>query len=106
MGDSQGSTDLLEFRWSWYTEIDGFDITPGQPEKHFPTLLGPFGVLYDQAKARRCFACHSSYLGVEDGRLHLEDIEMGVTQARKTQNSHGFSQSDYFAQDVLQLRRE
>lgn len=82
IGDSQGGTDLLEFRWSWYTEIDGFDITPGQPEKHFPTHLGPFGVLYDQAKARRCFACHSTYLGVEDGRLHLEDIEMGVNCQR------------------------
>ena len=82
MGDSQGGTDLLEFRWTWYHEIDGFDITPGQPDTHFPTRLGPFGVLYDQAKARRCFGCHSSYLGVEDGRLHLEDIEMGVNCQR------------------------
>ena len=82
MGDSQGATDLLEFRWTWYREIDAFNVTPGQPEKHFPTHLGPFGVLYDQPKARRCFACHSSYLQVDDGRLRLEDIETGINCQR------------------------
>jgi hypothetical protein len=80
--DSQGATDLLEFRWTWYHEINGFDVTPGQPEEHFATHLGPFGVLYDHPKARRCFACHSSYLPVDDGRLRLEDIEMGVNCQR------------------------
>jgi len=82
LGDSQGATDLLEFRWTWYREIDGFEITPGQPEEHFPTHLGPFGVLYDHPKARRCFACHSSYLGNDDGRLRLEDVETGVNCQR------------------------
>ncbi len=82
LSDSQGATDLLEFRWTWFRDIDGFDITPGQPGKHFATHLGPFGVLYDQSKARRCFACHSSYLAIDDGRLRLEDIETGVNCQR------------------------
>jgi len=82
MGDSQGATDLLEFRWTWYSESDAFDVTPGQPEEHFSTHLGPFGVLYDHSKARRCFACHSSYLAIDDGRLRLEDIETGVNCQR------------------------
>lgn len=82
LSDSQGATDLLEFRWTWYREIDGFDITPGQPEKHFATHLGPLGVLYDHPKTRRCFACHSSYLASNDGRLRLEDIETGVNCQR------------------------
>lgn len=80
--DSQGATDLSEFRWTWYRDIDGFDITPGQPAKHFATHLGPFGVLYDHSKARRCFACHSSYLAIDDGRLRFEDIETGVNCQR------------------------
>ena len=80
--DSQGATDLSEFRWTWYRDIDGFDITPGQPDKHFATHLGPFGVLYDHSKARRCFACHSSYLAIDDGRLRFEDIETGVNCQR------------------------
>lgn len=82
LADSQGATDLSEFRWTWYRDIDGFDITPGQPDKHFATHLGPFGVLYDHSKARRCFACHSSYLAIDDGRLRLEDIETGVNCQR------------------------
>lgn len=82
LGDSQGATDLMEFRWTWYRDIDGFDITPGQPDEHFDTHLGPFGVLYDHPKARRCFACHTSYLPIEDGRLRLEDVETGVNCQR------------------------
>jgi hypothetical protein len=82
LGDSQGATDVMEFRWTWYSNINGFDITPGQPEKHFETHLGPFGVLYDHPKARRCFACHTSYLPLDDGRLRLEDVETGVNCQR------------------------
>lgn len=82
LGDSQGATDLMEFRWTWYREIEGFDVTPGQPDEHFDTHLGPFGVLYDHPKARRCFACHTSYLPIEDGRLRLEDVETGVNCQR------------------------
>jgi hypothetical protein len=82
LGDSQGATDLLEFRWTWYRDIDGFARTPGQPDKHFSTHLGPFGVLYDHSKARRCFGCHSSYLAIDDGRLRLEDVETGVNCQR------------------------
>jgi len=82
LGDSQGATDLLEFRWTWYRDVDGFDVTPGQPDKHFATHLGPFGVLYDHSKTRRCFACHSSYLAIDDGRLRFEDIETGVNCQR------------------------
>jgi len=82
MADSQGATDLLEFRWSWYASIDGFDITPGQPDQHFGTYLGPCGVFYDHPKARRCFACHSTYLPIDDGRLRFEEIHPGVTCQR------------------------
>lgn len=80
--DSQGATDLLEFRWSWYASIAGFDITPGQPDEHFGTYLGPCGVFYDHPKARRCFACHSTYLPIDDGRLRFEELRPGVTCQR------------------------
>lgn len=82
LADSQGATDLLEFRWSWYASINDFDITPGQADKHFGTYLGPCGVFYDHPKARRCFACHSTYLAIDDGRLRFEDHRPGVTCQR------------------------
>lgn len=82
LGDSQGATDLLEFRWTWYRESDGFGITPGQPDQHFATHLGPFGVLYDHPKARRCFACHATYLPISDGQLQLDDMVPGVNCQR------------------------
>ncbi|NQV28119.1 MAG: hypothetical protein HQ518_27520 [Rhodopirellula sp.] len=94
LGDSQGATDLNEFRWTWYREVNGFDVTPGQPDKHFDTHLGPFGVLYDHPKARRCFACHTSHLPIDDGRLRLEDVETGVN----CQRCHG-PRADHIASD-------
>lgn len=94
LGDSQGATDLLEFRWTWYRHIDGFDITPGQPDQHFGTHLGPCGVFYDHPKARRCFACHSSHLPIDDGRLRFEGHVPGVT----CQRCHG-PRSEHVATD-------
>ncbi len=94
LADSHGATDLLEFRWSWYASIDGFDITPGQPDEHFGTYLGPCGVFYDQPKSRRCFACHSTYLPIDDGRLRFEDHLPGVT----CQRCHG-PRADHVASD-------
>lgn len=82
LADSQGATDLLEFRWTWYASIDGFDITPGQPDQHFGTYLGPCGVFYDHPKARRCFACHSTHLPIDDGRLRFEELRPNVTCQR------------------------
>lgn len=82
MADSQGATDLLEFRWSWYASLQGFDVTPGQPDRHFGTYLGPCGVFYDHPKARRCFACHTTYLPIDDGRLGLSEVWPGVTCQR------------------------
>ncbi len=82
LADSQGATDLLEFRWSWYSSLQSFDITPGQPPQHFATYLGPCGVFYDQPKARRCFACHSTSLPIDDGRLRFEEHIPGVTCQR------------------------
>lgn len=82
LDDSWGTNDLVEFRWSWYHSIDGFDLTPGhtreQPEGHF----GRLGVLHDHPKTYRCFACHSTRLNISEGRLETAAIHTGVTCQR------------------------
>lgn len=82
MGDSAGATDMLEFRWTWYRLTNAFDVTPGQPPQPMTTRMGPFGVFYDHPKSRRCFACHSTRLPIDDGRLRLESFHAGVTCQR------------------------
>lgn len=83
--DSWGATDLLEFRWTWYSALEGFDITPGQPSAVEPTYFGGLGMLYDQPKARRCFACHATRLTVHDGQL----LERGLLPGVTCQRCHG-----------------
>lgn len=77
--DSWGATDLVEFRWTWYHALDGFDITPGQPETVSEGYYGGLGLLYDHPKTRRCFSCHSTHMTLEDGRLDEETLHAGVT---------------------------
>ncbi|MBC8115492.1 MAG: hypothetical protein H7062_13995 [Candidatus Saccharimonas sp.] len=80
--DSWGATDLVEFRWSWYSEIEGFDVTPGQASARGDGYFGGLGVLFDHPKARQCFACHASYLSMPAGRLDESSIKPGVTCQR------------------------
>lgn len=80
--DSNGNTELLEFRWTWYHQSNGFDVTPGQPdlagEGHFNRL----GVYFDSPMARRCFECHASSLHLEHGQIDESSIRCGVTCQR------------------------
>ncbi len=87
--DSWGATDLVEFRWTWYSEINDFDVTPGQPSVRDDGFFGGLGVLFDHPKARRCFSCHSSYLPMHSGRLDESAIKPSVT----CQRCHGPHQS-------------
>jgi len=79
--DSRGTTDLVEFRQTHYHAVDGFDVTPGQPESPEGYFQG-LGVLYDRPKARRCFACHSTRVSFPHGRLDEASIRPGVTCQR------------------------
>ncbi len=80
--DSNGATDEVEFRWSWYHDIDGFDITPGQQKQAGSGYFGGLGLLFDAPKARKCFACHTSYLPVESGKIQTSELHAGVTCQR------------------------
>ncbi len=82
LSDSWGGTDLVEFRWTWYHALDGFGITPGQPEAVSEAYFGGLGLLYDHPKTRRCFGCHSSYLELEEGHLNEQTLHAGVTCQR------------------------
>jgi hypothetical protein len=79
---SWGETDLVEFRWSWYAELQGFAITPGQPEQGVGGYFDRLGVLFDHPKARACLSCHSSHLPVHQGRIDQSAIRPGVTCQR------------------------
>lgn len=80
--DSWGHTDLLEFRWTWYSGIDGFAITPGQPHEVQWGYFGALGGLYDPPKARRCFSCHATQMSYDDGRFDPHHLLPGVTCQR------------------------
>lgn len=79
---SWGETDMLEFRWTWYRSIDGFDVTPGQQQVPEPGHFAGLGTLKDAARAVRCFACHASYIPVVDGRIDLRNLEAGINCQR------------------------
>jgi hypothetical protein len=82
LSDSQGATDLLEYRWSWYRATQGFDITPGQPNEPVPGYFCQLGVLFDPPKSRRCFGCHVSHLPLDAGQLQEAELKPGVTCQR------------------------
>ncbi|MFG0335248.1 MAG: multiheme c-type cytochrome, partial [Maioricimonas sp. JB049] len=80
--DSWGSTDQVEFRWSWYDAIDGFALTPGHPTDADGGYFATLGLLFDHPKTRRCFACHATSMSLHEGRLDTEAILPGVTCQR------------------------
>lgn len=80
--DSDGATNLLEFRWTWYHDVDGFQVTPGQPTELDSGYYSHLGVLFDQPKARRCFGCHATHLPVDAGQIQVAKIQAGVTCQR------------------------
>lgn len=76
--DSLGNSDLLEFRYSWFAQKDGFGITPGQPDHPGQSAVVSFGLLFDGPKAQRCFSCHATVVPNHDGRIHEDGIQPGV----------------------------
>lgn len=80
--DSHGATDLLEYRWSWFHEIDDFATTPGQPQNVGGGYFAGLGLLFDAPKAKMCFSCHGSYLPEESGRINVHEMKPGVTCQR------------------------
>lgn len=82
LADSWGVTDLMEFRWTWYHAIEGFEVTPGQPAEKNSGHFGGLGLLFDHPKARRCFGCHASHVPVDNGQIQEDRIEAGVTCQR------------------------
>jgi len=86
--DSDGSTDILEFRWTHFSEGQCFAVTPGQPTAEQSGFFGGLGVLFDGPRSQRCFACHASYLPIDHGRIDESEIRAGVT----CQRCHGARQ--------------
>lgn len=93
VNDLLGNTDELEFRWTWYHQTGSFGRTPGQPAEANPTHYGTFGVLFDGAKAVRCFSCHSSYIPAENAAIDLD----GVVTSINCQRCHGPQQAHVVA---------
>lgn len=94
--DSWGERDLIEFRWSWFHELNDFDLTPGQPKVKGADYYAALGVLFDAPKARRCFSCHSTVLPQESGHTEFNEVHPGVTCQRchGTRKSHVESQGE------------
>ena len=82
LADSRGRLDLVEFRWTWYRDISGHAVTPGQSETPAPGYFAQLGTLYDHPKAVRCFACHASVLPLDNGHIRTESLKPGVTCQR------------------------
>lgn len=73
-----GMTEMLEYRWTWYHELQGIDVTPGQPELTPEVGISNLGRLYDLQGTRKCFACHTTVLPEANGRLDLQNAILGV----------------------------
>ena len=82
LGDSWGATEMVEFRWTWYSAIDSFDRTPGQPAHPGSGYFAGIGLLFDQPRSRRCFACHATYVPIAFGKIEDRAIKPGVTCQR------------------------
>ena len=76
--DVTDESDLLEIRWTWFRSLDTFDVTPGQPAQQGRGAVGCLGVQFDDPRAWRCFACHSTHVPVKDGHIIESDIIPGV----------------------------
>ncbi|MCA9054569.1 MAG: hypothetical protein KDA75_12070 [Planctomycetaceae bacterium] len=82
LDDSWGTSDLLEFRWTWYSALERFGVTPGQPADIDPSYFGGLGLLFDHPKARRCFGCHATRYQLDNGHLIQDSVVPGVTCQR------------------------
>lgn len=80
--DSLGATDQLEFRYTWFHEVDGFEVTPGQPDVAPPTHHGQLGVLFDGAKTQRCFGCHASHMDIVNGFIREDTLVRSISCQR------------------------
>lgn len=82
LSDSQASSELLEFHWTWFRDKQGFDVTPGQSSRSESNAVSAFGLMFDGPRAQRCFSCHTTKMQVIDGRIHEDSIMPGVTCQR------------------------
>lgn len=80
--DALGSTDLLEFRWTWLQTTGDFVATPGHPELAGDGAIASLGLLFDGPRAWRCFSCHSTRLPDVHGAIDESAIHAGVTCQR------------------------
>lgn len=80
--DSNGSLDLLEYRWSWFHDIEGFALTPGQQKEPLAGYFHGLGLLFDAPKAKNCFSCHASAISETAGMIDLQTMHPGVTCQR------------------------
>lgn len=72
------SGSFYESRLSFYSEIDGLDLTIGYAEDPPPALIDAAGRKLSQDETLSCFGCHST--GSVHGReLDLENLIPGVT---------------------------
>lgn len=92
--DSQGATELLEFRWTNFHGEAGFALTPGQSENPLGGYYSELGLLFDAPKARKCISCHASSLTIDNGRIDIEKVHASVT----CQRCHG-SRAEHVASD-------
>lgn len=76
--DSQGASDLLELRYTWYHGQGGFDVTPGHPAEMSRDPLQNLGMQFDGPKALRCFSCHATRVPMQNGNIVLQDVVAGV----------------------------
>ncbi len=69
----------LEHRLSYYRELDGFDLTPGQQEIPFRELEEASGHLNNRSEAFRCISCHTTS---STNMPQAEDIVVGELGVR------------------------
>lgn len=82
LADSHGVTDTLEFRYTWFADLNDFAVTPGQPSAAGRSAVSCMGLLFGGRRGRRCFSCHSSQVPVEHGKILEDQIHAGVTCQR------------------------
>lgn len=76
--DSTMRSDLMELRWSWFSSLNGWDLTPGQLKERGNGAVTSMGLLFDGPKANRCLSCHSTHIATEDGRIQTDRMVHGV----------------------------
>jgi hypothetical protein len=67
-----------EGRVSYYSAVEGLDITAGQPARVPGSMDEALGRELDFSRVKQCFGCHNT-AAVTDGKLNLVEMIPGVT---------------------------